>query len=83
MTFDQGALRCKLTICCVDRWVVDILCDMTRILCSQDQGRWCGYLQDHPDRQAHRESFEELEIKLRQLSSDLIANTLANRPKIA
>jgi len=56
---------------------------MTRFLCSQDQGKWCGYLQDHPDRQVHGESFEELEVKLRQLSRDLIASTLANRQQIA
>ncbi len=65
MTFDQVALRCKLTICCVHRWVTGILRHMTKFLCSQDHGKWCGYLQDHPDRQVHGESFEELEIKLR------------------
>jgi hypothetical protein len=56
---------------------------MTRFLWSQDQGKWCGYLQDHPDRQVHGESFEELEVKLRQLSRDLIASTPANRQQIA
>ena len=36
----------------------------------QEQGRWCGYLQDHPDQKVYADSFEEIEVKLRRLHAN-------------
>lgn len=43
----------------------------TKYILWEEQGRWCGYLQDYPDHITHGKSFEELQSKLRRLQHDL------------
>jgi hypothetical protein len=42
----------------------------------QDQGRWCGHPEGNPDGEIHAASFDELQVKVRQLSQ-----TVAKSPR--
>lgn len=43
----------------------------TKYILWQEQGRWCGYLKDHPEHVEQGKSFGELQSKLRRLLRDL------------
>jgi hypothetical protein len=43
----------------------------TKYILWEEQGRWCGYLQNYPDHVTYGKSFEELQSKLRRLQHDL------------
>jgi len=43
----------------------------TKYILWEEQGRWCGYLKDHPEHVEQGRSFEELQSKLRRLQRDL------------
>jgi len=63
--------------------MVQTFCSGLQVLCRiadmkrmryhmwQEQGRWCGYLQDYPDHKVYAESFEDMELKIRRLYTDL------------
>ena len=44
----------------------------TKYILWEEQGQWCGYLQDYPDRIAYGKSFEDLQFKLLDLHRDLV-----------
>ncbi len=47
-----------------------LLMKMMKCHMWQEQGRWCGYLQDYPDHRVYADSFEEIELKLRRVHAD-------------
>lgn len=44
--------------------------ERTRWVFGQDQGKWRGHPEGCPDREIHAVSFDELQVKVRQLSRD-------------
>ncbi len=44
--------------------------ELMEYLFNPDQGMWCGYLKGDPEHQVSGESFEALQVKLRQLRLD-------------
>lgn len=43
----------------------------TKYILWEEEGRWRGYLKDHPGQVEEGKSFEELQTKLRRLQRDL------------
>ncbi len=60
-----------------------ILCNMTKYMIWQDQGKWRACLQSSPDQQIQAESFEELQFKLGHLSRERTGDKPATLRKIA
>jgi hypothetical protein len=56
---------------------------MTKYIIWEEQGKWRGCLQGSPDQQVQGESFEELQLKLRQLCRGQIGDKSSTLRKIA
>ena len=59
------------------------LCNITKYMIWQEQGKWRGCLQSSPDQQVQAELFEELQFKLGHLSRERTGDKPAPLRKIA